>query len=359
MTDALPSSNPFTCLRSIDLFVDLSDDELRQLLAASQELHPWEGQTLFKFGSPEDSILVILAGSVTIFQNRKILTHLSAGEYFGEVALIEEAPRSASARAGKDTVLLELPSVACRRLLETNISFRKSATRRLCTRLRQSTARVIRQSEKVNVLVHDMRSLLSMFDYGKVVQGSLSEDDPNYLLLENVTKAQQRLKTMTNRILDAAMGITRDYPKTMADLEAVVRKCLDIDLCHHPELKQVEIQLKPSKPLVPFAFHPPDMRRVLTNLILNAAEASLPGSKIEVGVRQKKNQTLLTVTDHGCGIAPEDRSRIFEKHFSTKEGGYGLGLTSCKEIVETFHGGRLHFRSVLGEGTTFCCELPR
>mgnify|MGYP000909057714 CR=1 FL=1 len=65
----------------------------------------------------------------------------------------------------------------------------------------------------------------------------------------------------------------------------------------------------------------------------------------------------VTVRDHGHGIPPQDQPRIFDSFFSTKEKGMGLGLAIARSIVET-HAGRIWLEPMVGEGATFCAELP-
>jgi len=78
----------------------------------------------------------------------------------------------------------------------------------------------------------------------------------------------------------------------------------------------------------------------------------------------KEDMVDLTVRDHGCGIAPEKLRRIFDSFFTTKsgpddsgKGGTGLGLSMCRDIIETHHG-RIRVDSTVGKGTAFTLKLP-
>ena len=94
------------------------------------------------------------------------------------------------------------------------------------------------------------------------------------------------------------------------------------------------------------------------NLILNAAQASKKGSKINVFASKKNGSAEIQVVDHGSGIPGDLAARIFEPNYTTKEDGNGLGLSSCRQIIETRHGGTLTFRSSRSTGTTFIFTLP-
>jgi signal transduction histidine kinase len=71
-----------------------------------------------------------------------------------------------------------------------------------------------------------------------------------------------------------------------------------------------------------------------------------------------ENQAAIAVEDTGPGIAPENRSRIFEPYFSTKKSGIGLGLAIVKRIVEE-HGGTISVSSEVGRGSVFVCRFPK
>jgi signal transduction histidine kinase len=97
--------------------------------------------------------------------------------------------------------------------------------------------------------------------------------------------------------------------------------------------------------------------QVLQNLFLNAVEAMPSGGTLRVAARREGAEVLVSVSDTGPGIRPEDLPSIFEPYFSTKEGGTGLGLAIADRIVRE-HGGRIEAASPPGEGATFTVRLP-
>ncbi len=103
----------------------------------------------------------------------------------------------------------------------------------------------------------------------------------------------------------------------------------------------------------------PDMiQQVLLNLLLNALDASRPEGVVTVRLLSEDGTLRLEVHDTGCGIAPENQSKIFNPFFTTKEKGTGLGLANAHRIIET-HGGSLTVSSSPEAGTTFRITLPR
>jgi signal transduction histidine kinase len=101
------------------------------------------------------------------------------------------------------------------------------------------------------------------------------------------------------------------------------------------------------------------LQRVLVNLMVNAAEASPPGSTVRVSVRPGPAQDVeVCVIDQGPGLPDEVRHRIFEPFFTTKPQGTGLGLTIAHRLVEAY-GGRLTAANRAGGGAVFTVSLPR
>jgi putative PEP-CTERM system histidine kinase len=100
------------------------------------------------------------------------------------------------------------------------------------------------------------------------------------------------------------------------------------------------------------------MLKVVTNLILNAREAVLPAGEVRIETAQSNGWVILTVSDNGCGMAPEFLSRsLFRPFQTTKKNGLGIGLFQSKMIVEA-HKGRVQVESQPGKGTTFRIILP-
>ncbi|MCX7838270.1 MAG: HAMP domain-containing histidine kinase, partial [Anaerolineae bacterium] len=101
------------------------------------------------------------------------------------------------------------------------------------------------------------------------------------------------------------------------------------------------------------------IRQVIVNLVSNAARLTERGS-IRITAQHDANQIIVSVSDTGPGIAPEDAQRIFQPFYRGKTGGQtgsGLGLSISKHFVE-LHDGEMSFESTVGVGTTFRFSLP-
>jgi PAS domain S-box-containing protein len=109
---------------------------------------------------------------------------------------------------------------------------------------------------------------------------------------------------------------------------------------------------------------PQRMKQVLNNLVINAIKFTPPGGTVTIRARPYDEQhVMISVVDTGYGIPLEDRPHVFERFYQSNHilqsrmGGYGLGLSIAKLIVEQ-HGGIIDFESTLNEGTTFYFTAP-
>ena len=99
------------------------------------------------------------------------------------------------------------------------------------------------------------------------------------------------------------------------------------------------------------------LRQTLLNLVLNGVQAMPAGGTLTLEAAKSNGNILIWVTDTGTGIAPENRTQIFEPYFTTKPKGSGLGLAITRRIVEA-HRGAITVSSEVGEGCRFQITLP-
>ena len=125
------------------------------------------------------------------------------------------------------------------------------------------------------------------------------------------------------------------------------------------------VKVVPSSPEVVAEIDPDRMRTVIRNLLENAIKYSLPDSRpVEVSASPNGGRVVIRVTDDGPGIPAGDRASLFEPFFrvdrsrSKKTGGYGLGLSIAKRIVEA-HGGTIAVENNPQRGSSFVVTLPK
>ena len=99
------------------------------------------------------------------------------------------------------------------------------------------------------------------------------------------------------------------------------------------------------------------LRQVFTNLILNGLQAMEGGGRLTISAGLSQGMQIITVSDNGPGITPEQQQRLFTPFYSTKSHGTGLGLAVSWGIVRN-HGGTIEVHSVPGQGSGFVVRLP-
>lgn len=100
------------------------------------------------------------------------------------------------------------------------------------------------------------------------------------------------------------------------------------------------------------------LETVFANLILNSIQAMDGDGKIMIQAIDSDQMVAIDVIDNGRGIEKDDLPHVFEPLFTTKQTGTGLGLASCKAIIEN-HGGSIDCSSIPNRGTVFTVQIPK
>ena len=151
--------------------------------------------------------------------------------------------------------------------------------------------------------------------------------------------------------------------KAAADLNKALADTLTVS---RNELKYVADIETDFGDLPPVVCHIADLNQVFLNLLVNAAHAIAAVAEggargvIRVKTRTEGDRATVWISDTGCGIPAEIRSRVFDPFFTTKEVGRGTGqgLTLARSIVVEKHGGKIGFEPNLPRGTTFTVSVP-
>jgi signal transduction histidine kinase len=142
-------------LRQVPLLADLSDEDLERLYQMAETVSIPAGQQVLREGDPGDSLFVVLDGELEVTKRHGsqevLLASYKAGQFFGEMALLEQAPRSASVRALRESRLLVIGQPAFRTLLSCSPAAPFKILRTVTSRLR-STESMLIQSEKMAAL---------------------------------------------------------------------------------------------------------------------------------------------------------------------------------------------------------------
>ncbi|HKV07537.1 MAG TPA: ATP-binding protein [Thermoanaerobaculia bacterium] len=218
----------------------------------------------------------------------------------------------------------------------------------------------------ISVVSHELRTpLTSIRGSLGLIQGGVAGEIPDQArsLFDIAATNCERLARLIDDILDtekleSGRMVFHFEPVELARLaEQAV-----LSLQAHAQAHEVELRLVETAPETWVWADADRILQVLTNLLSNAVKFSPPGGQVEVAVARNGEGVKALVTDHGEGIPPGFRFRIFEKFAQAdssrtrKNQGTGLGLNICRAIIER-HGGRIWFDSEPGVATTFGFEL--
>jgi len=202
---------------------------------------------------------------------------------------------------------------------------------------------------------HELRSPLTRM---KVALEFIPEDDSRESLLDDV----QEMEQMVTEILETAR-LKSEYGQLNLHKTDLVK--LIQDLCITFEGQTPGIRFENAPETCQTFVDAEQVETVLKNLLANALKYS-PAENAPVEIRLKKSDagTLIEIQDHGPGIQDGELDLIFEPFYRTdksrnrKNGGYGLGLSLCKTIIEA-HGGTIDVKSNTVKGAMFSVHLPK
>ncbi|HEV8635466.1 MAG TPA: ATP-binding protein [Chloroflexota bacterium] len=173
-----------------------------------------------------------------------------------------------------------------------------------------------------------------------------------------IAASARRIDAMIKELLESSQleSGTMILRKQPVELLGLVRQVVD-------RLDPERVRVRPGSWKATVSADPERLERVLTNFVTNALKYSAPGTPVVVGVERSGDEAVVSVTDQGVGIPPDELPRVFER-FTRGHGGQeadaaglGLGLYIARLIVEA-HGGRIWAESEVGKGSTFGFALP-
>lgn len=204
--------------------------------------------------------------------------------------------------------------------------------------------------------VNSMQSLLYL----------LREHDLSKKELDELTADMEHSITENSTLMDNLLG----WAKSQMDGLVVAKKTFNLRMCVRAVTENFKTRCR-EKDLTVIVDIPEkqelyadyDMiKLIIRNLLANAIKFSKPNSTITIASKNDAGSVQISVTDEGVGIPEEHKPKIFKSiHFTSNgtenEQGSGLGLSLCKEFVES-HKGRIWFQSEVNKGTMFAFEIP-
>jgi signal transduction histidine kinase len=402
----------FEVLRSVPFFDNLSDGEIRQMADAAEDERFSAGDVILREGEPGDRFFVIRSGQVEIWKDHGAaeadrLGVYGPGDIFGELALIDSAPRSAGVVARNEVSLLSVNRKQFNRIVKGSAAVslcimraiaalirrrtnafverlrrRNRGLKRAYARLKQASEERremeerLRHTQKMEAIAtlsggiaHDVNNLLmSIQGNVSLMRMRMDPNDPLYPKLLAIEADVETGGTLTQKLL----GFSRNgnYRMDHADIRSVVSRGLE-EMAPLPA--DIHLETDFSHAPWPVSINPDSIQRALCHLCDNAREAMAEGGTLALRIRNLELDApsarrlrlpagpyvAVSVGDNGPGVDFAIRHRIFDPFFTTKPvgRGAGLGLSWAFNAVKN-HGGAIGLESPADGGAIFTIYLP-
>lgn len=370
-------------------FPGITPMEVQEIISNSQIRSYPAGTVLCQEDAIEHTFYMILEGEFEVTKlinnsDKRLLKTLSPGDFFGEMALIHNAPRAATVqsltpaivlelnKAGFDRVLKQSPSVATAMVAE--ISNRLRANDQLAIedlRLRASeladayqklAEQDLARNEFLTSIAHELRTpLMVASGYLHTLKKGILNGDQLQSTIEIVSRNVDQIVNLTNDLLflQEQEMVLRDF--LPVHLQDVVEKVV---LKYEGKAKShgVTIKIRKNANLPTIQGDESSLERAISGLVDNAIKFSHSGGTVDIRFADLGNHVSISVVDYGIGIDPQIRPRIFDRFFHLEKSGddifdgLGIGLSITRQVIRQ-HRGILDVDSEPGKGSTFTISL--
>jgi len=386
-------------------FKGLSDDELQEMATVTHLSAYSPDHELCHEGAYEDIFYILADGTavttkhISEEEGERVLRMAGKGDFFGEMALIQNAPRSATVRTTTDCTVLEMGKKDFETMLSRSPRMAISIIRSTLDRMRandqmaiqdlQRTNKILRQLDRnklefIQVAAHELRTPLTVLKGYVTVLRSFPEIKANTSLTEvidGINKGAERMHEVVNMMLD----VTRIDSETLkVSVVPVPLKSLinDIarDFVKSAEERKIVVNIDHDPETPSINGDPTLIQKALYHLVINAIKYTPDGGLVTIRTRpitMERNApgVEISVKDSGIGLDAEHHELVFEKFYQVgdvaihssgktkfKGGGPGLGLAIVKGVARA-HNGKVWVESlghdeVNFRGSTFYLHLP-
>jgi signal transduction histidine kinase len=371
-------------------FPGLEGDGFEHLMAVAREQVYPPDTVIVREEEAGQTFFVILEGEVEVTKQvdgreERVLQRYGPGEFFGEMALIETSPRTATVRTLTSSRLLEINKDDFDQVLARHPVMALTVMRKLTQRLRQADQTAIAElrqknqelaranrelrdqeeirSEFLTAIAHELRTPLTAANgYLTLIAAGRMDQEHVPHAINRAVRNVKRVVKLVNDILflqEMDLILPESRPVSLRGLlgQAVAAKsqqAIENDL-------SLRVQVEEDLPQV--MGDPEWLRRALDALLDNAIKFSPNGGEVSVQASYQSEQVHVVISDQGIGIPVDQMDRIFARFQRVQRdglhlfGGVGLGLPVVKQVVEQ-HGGTIEVESVEGQGSTFRMSLP-
>lgn len=342
-------------LRKIDFFKDLKNQDLEKISSFFHEALYRKNEVIFEEGEPGDSFYILKDGRVgiTIRLNEDTNTEaelrvFEPHEYFGEMSLIDNSPRSATARAITDSVLFRIMKNDFIKVSLNYPGVITSLIRTMSDRIRATNEQfahvlesLINKSKLAAIgsaaskIVHDIKTPITTIVLSAQQLEELFPDTKKFT--GRIVKQTKILNEMVREILDFASGALSSLEIVENDLDSFFKEILESIEPLAAE-KEIKIQLDNTVDSNIF-FDALKIERTIINIVKNAVEAMERPGVINIRCKKKNGNLHIAIFDTGPGI-PEDILQIVFDPFVSKGKtvGTGLGLSMCQKVIHDHKG---------------------
>jgi signal transduction histidine kinase len=372
-------------------FPGIKPNEIEELIANSSVGSYEPGTILCRENAVEDRFYMILEGEAEVSKSinnseARLLKTLRAGDFFGEMALIHNAPRAATVTVITALTTLELDKASFNRALHNSSSIAMAMVSEISNRLRQNDQMAVddlrmRASELAEAyqrlaeqelarreflsnVAHELRTpLMVATGYLHMLQKGIMNGDQLTAGIDTVARNVQQINALVNDIL-FLQEMDLVLPDFQAvDMNEIARQVVERYVEKAKE-RDVKLRLRLSPGLPPVSGDAKSLERALTALVDNSIKFSPRGGDVEVRLSAHENKVLIAVEDHGIGIPKENLPHIFDRFYHLERtgddifGGLGLGLAITRQVIEQHHGS-LDVVSEPNKGSTFTITLKK
>lgn len=220
----------------------------------------------------------------------------------------------------------------------------------------------LRQEFTANVS-HELKTPLTVISgYSELIENGMTGEEDTIRFSKEIHRNSTRLLTLINDILRLSELDSGEQGMTLEDVDLyeLADNCISM-LQMNADKNEITLHL--HGPHISLKSNRQMLEEMLYNLCDNAIRYNEPGGKVEISIQKSTDSIVLTVSDTGIGISPENRERIFERFYrvdksrSKQTGGTGLGLAIVKHIAEQINA-KIQIDSELGKGTSITILFP-
>ncbi|MBM4071248.1 MAG: HAMP domain-containing protein [Planctomycetes bacterium] len=221
------------------------------------------------------------------------------------------------------------------------------------------------KSDFLATMSHELRTPLnSILGFSEVLRSSDRLDDKQQRWVRNIQSSGEKLLNLINDILDLAKIEAGKMQVRLEDFR-LHDVCDGLLNMFRPlaEKKNIELRGQIDQVIPTLRQDVTKLQQILQNLLSNAIKFTPEGGRVALKAHVESSNVVLTVTDTGVGIAPEEQGLVFEKFrqagnpLTREHAGTGLGLSIVRELTKLL-GGEVFLQSELGRGSTFTIHLP-